>query len=53
MPTKTQIVNGVDFVALPTKDWEAARKFYEDVARPAIRQAVGRHARRRVRDRAA
>ena len=28
MPTKTQIVNGVDFVAVPTKDWEAARKFY-------------------------
>ena len=24
-------VNGVDFVALPTKDWEAARKFYEEV----------------------
>jgi catechol 2,3-dioxygenase-like lactoylglutathione lyase family enzyme len=31
MPTQTQIVNGVDFIALPTKDWEAARKFYEDV----------------------
>ena len=30
MATQTQIVNGVDFVALPTKDWEAARKFYEE-----------------------
>jgi catechol 2,3-dioxygenase-like lactoylglutathione lyase family enzyme len=31
MATQTQIVNGVDFVALPTKDWEASRKFYEEV----------------------
>jgi predicted enzyme related to lactoylglutathione lyase len=28
MTTKTQLLNGVDFVAFPTKDWEAARKFY-------------------------
>ena len=31
MTTKTSIISGVDFVALPTKDWEAAREFYEDV----------------------
>jgi catechol 2,3-dioxygenase-like lactoylglutathione lyase family enzyme len=30
MPTQTQIVNGVDFIALPTKDWEKSKKFYED-----------------------
>jgi predicted enzyme related to lactoylglutathione lyase len=24
----TQLINGVDFIAFPTKDWEAARKFY-------------------------
>jgi predicted enzyme related to lactoylglutathione lyase len=28
MPTNTQLLNGVDFIALPTKDWKAARKFY-------------------------
>ena len=31
MTTKTSIISGVDFVALPTKDWAAAREFYEDV----------------------
>ena len=31
MATQTQIVNGVDFVALPTEDWEQARKFYGEV----------------------
>lgn len=30
MATRTRIVNGVDFVALPTRDWEASRRFYED-----------------------
>lgn len=30
MATRTRIVNGVDFVALPTRDWEAARDFYEN-----------------------
>ena len=24
-----QLLNGVDFIAFPTKDWEGARKFYE------------------------
>jgi predicted enzyme related to lactoylglutathione lyase len=28
MATDTQLINGVDFIAFPTKDWEAARKFY-------------------------
>jgi predicted enzyme related to lactoylglutathione lyase len=28
MNAKTQLLNGVDFIAFPTKDWEAARKFY-------------------------
>jgi predicted enzyme related to lactoylglutathione lyase len=28
MNTQTQLLNGVDFIAFPTKDWEAARKFY-------------------------
>ena len=31
MATQTQIVNGVDFVALPTKDYEASKKFYTEV----------------------
>ena len=26
-----QLINGVDFVAVPTRDWEAARRFYGDV----------------------
>ncbi len=34
MATQTQIVNGVDFVALPTEDWEQARKFYGEVLGP-------------------
>ena len=28
MNAKTQLLNGVDFIAFPTKDWEASRKFY-------------------------
>lgn len=28
MATKTQLINGVDFIAVPTKDYEAASKFY-------------------------
>lgn len=28
MTTNTQLLNGIDFIAFPTKDWEAARKFY-------------------------
>lgn len=28
---KTSLVTGVDFVALPTRDWEAAKKFYGEV----------------------
>jgi predicted enzyme related to lactoylglutathione lyase len=28
MTTDTQLLNGVDVIAVPTKDWEAARKFY-------------------------
>src|SRR4029453_7480100 len=28
MPTNSHLIKGVDFVAIPTKDWEAARKFY-------------------------
>jgi catechol 2,3-dioxygenase-like lactoylglutathione lyase family enzyme len=28
MTTNTQLLNGVDFIAFPTKDWEAAKKFY-------------------------
>jgi predicted enzyme related to lactoylglutathione lyase len=28
MNTQTQLLNGVDFIAFPTKDWEAAKKFY-------------------------
>src|SRR5262245_4477995 len=28
MTTDTQLLNGVDFVALPTKDWETASTFY-------------------------
>jgi predicted enzyme related to lactoylglutathione lyase len=28
MGTKTQLINGVDFIAVPTRDYEAASKFY-------------------------
>ena len=28
MTTKTQLINGVDFIAVPTRDYEAASKFY-------------------------
>src|SRR3954465_6410125 len=28
MATNGQLLNGVDFIAFPTQDWEAARKFY-------------------------
>jgi catechol 2,3-dioxygenase-like lactoylglutathione lyase family enzyme len=28
MTTENQLLNGVDFIAFPTRDWEAARKFY-------------------------
>jgi predicted enzyme related to lactoylglutathione lyase len=31
MSTKTSVINGVDFVAVPTKDYEAAAKFYGEV----------------------
>lgn len=31
MATSTFTVTGVDFVTLPTKDWEAAKKFYGEV----------------------
>jgi catechol 2,3-dioxygenase-like lactoylglutathione lyase family enzyme len=31
MSTATSILNGVDFVALPTKDWEKAKQFYGEV----------------------
>lgn len=29
--TKTQLLNGVDFITVPTKDYEAASKFYGEV----------------------
>jgi catechol 2,3-dioxygenase-like lactoylglutathione lyase family enzyme len=28
MANNGRLINGVDFIAFPTKDWEAARKFY-------------------------
>ena len=28
MKTKAQLINGVDFIAVPTRDYEAAKKFY-------------------------
>lgn len=31
MPTETSLVTGVDFVAVPTEDYEAAAEFYEKV----------------------
>jgi catechol 2,3-dioxygenase-like lactoylglutathione lyase family enzyme len=31
MPTKTTLVTGVDFITVPTKDYEAAKKFYGEV----------------------
>ncbi len=29
--TKTQLLNGVDFITVPTKDYEAASRFYGEV----------------------
>ena len=31
MTTGTQVISGVDFITVPTRDYEAARKFYGDV----------------------
>jgi catechol 2,3-dioxygenase-like lactoylglutathione lyase family enzyme len=31
MPTQTYLVTGVDFVTVPTKDYDAAAKFYGEV----------------------
>ena len=31
MPTDTSLVTGVDFIAVPTKDYEAAARFYGEV----------------------
>ncbi len=31
MPSSTPIINGVDFVAIPTRDFQAALHFYETV----------------------
>jgi len=31
MSTETSIVNGVDFIAVPTRDFDAAKRFYEEV----------------------
>ena len=31
MPTQTSLVTGVDFVTVPTKDYDAAAKFYGEV----------------------
>ena len=31
MPTQTFLVTGVDFVTVPTKDYDAAAKFYGEV----------------------
>src|SRR6266480_7271712 len=31
MTTQTQLLNGVDFIAFPTRDYEAAKQFYGDV----------------------
>jgi predicted enzyme related to lactoylglutathione lyase len=31
MATQTQLVTGVDFVTVPTRDYEAAARFYGEV----------------------
>ena len=31
MPTQTSLVTGVDFITVPTKDYDAAAKFYGEV----------------------
>ena len=46
MSTTGQLISGVDFIAIPTRDYESARKFYGEVLRAAVLQAVGGHARR-------
>ena len=37
----TQLLNGVDFIAFPTKDWEAARKFYGETLGPQFGKQWG------------
>ncbi|MGH2922745.1 MAG: VOC family protein [Solirubrobacterales bacterium] len=41
MSTSTSIVNGVDFVTVPTRDYEAAAKFYGDVLGLPFRKQWG------------
>ena len=44
MATDTQLLNGVDFIAFPVKDYEVARKFYGETLGLPVREAVGEHA---------
>jgi predicted enzyme related to lactoylglutathione lyase len=41
MSTQTSLVTGVDFVAVPTKDYEAAKKFYGEVLGLPFRKQWG------------
>jgi predicted enzyme related to lactoylglutathione lyase len=42
MSTSTSIVTGVDFVAVPTRDYEAAAKFYGEVLGLPFRKRWGK-----------
>jgi len=41
MTTKTSLVTGVDFIAVPTKDYDAAAKFYGEVLGLSFRKRWG------------
>ena len=41
MSTTTSIVTGVDFIAIPTQDYEKADAFYGDVSASSARSGGG------------
>jgi hypothetical protein len=41
MTTKTQLLNGVDFIAFPTKDWGGRQEVLRRDPRVAFREAMG------------
>jgi len=51
MSTSTSLVTGVDFITVPTKDFDEAFEFYGEVLGLEFSKRLGGYARRRVRDR--
>jgi predicted enzyme related to lactoylglutathione lyase len=41
MATKTELISGVDFITVPTQDYERARKFYEETLGLPFRKQWG------------